>query len=53
MSKYWDKRLRDKEIVKLWKEGKTSQVKLAMMFNVSGRTIQRVLREADSYGRIG
>jgi len=44
MSKYWDKRLRDMEITRLAKELPVEE--LAKRFNVSRRTILRVLREA-------
>jgi len=43
MSKYWNKRLRDMEIRQLAKE--LSIKELAIKFNVSIRTIQRVLEE--------
>lgn len=46
MSKYWYEKFRDEEVVRLWREGKTSRVKIAMDFNLSAKTIERILKEA-------
>ena len=44
MSKYWEKKIRDKEIVKLSKDGKTVE-ELMGIFGVCERTITRALEE--------
>ena len=46
MSKYWDKRLRDQEIVKLHQVGKNS-AEIAKQFKVSRRTVERAIKDAE------
>lgn len=45
MTKYWDKRLRDKNIVRLYEQKIASIDELTRIFKVSKRTIQRVLKQ--------
>lgn len=45
LPRYWNKKFRDREVVRLHKvEGKSVQ-ELAKIFNVSERTVQRALRD--------